>query len=416
MIGRGTRNHEACRHYDRLPEGRKSEFLILDFWQNDFGRQTDDTVPAEMPVLVRVFNTRLDLLEATLLDRTSFAHSQAALDCRTMIERIPRDSFPVRKVWTEVESAWTDSFWLHATRERIQFLHLRVAPLLRFAASVDVATETFTSKVERLKLQILQGRPSPDLLESIVDDVSRLPEYVHQNAAKQAAIQTVLSESLATATPQQLTQVITDLASEMRNRRERPSAFLKLDLPDFIVTKGYLIVTPGSPPVHVEEYRRRVEQRIQAIADSHPALAAIRERREPTEEQLLDLERVLQHELTGGDIGLSPDLIRRAYGLRMDARLGFLGFLRHVLDLDGVPDYEAVVARSFSDHVTSHHYTGDQIRFLRAVQEVFLAKRRLTEADLYEPPLTIFGRNAVEKFFTPDEIRDIVRLTQRLAT
>jgi len=49
------------------------------------------------------------------------------------------------------------------------------------------------------------------------------------------------------------------------------------------------------------------------------------------------------------------------------------------------------------------------------VQEVFLAKRRLTEADLYEPPLTIFGRNAVEKFFTPDEIRDIVRLTQRLA-
>jgi type I restriction enzyme R subunit len=99
----------------------------------------------------------------------------------------------------------------------------------------------------------------------------------------------------------------------------------------------------------------------------------------------------------------------------MDARLGFLGFVRHVLDIDGVPDYEAVVARSFQDHVTSHHYTGDQIRFLRAVQEVFLAKRRLTEADLYEPPLTIFGRNAVEKFFTPDEIREIVRLAQRLA-
>ncbi len=321
----------------------------------------------------------------------------------------------MRKVWTEIEPAWADGFWLHVTRERIQFLRLKVAPLLRFAANVDVAAETFTNKAERLKLQILQGRPSPDLLECIVDDVSRLPDYVHQNAAKQAAIKTVLSESLATATSQQITQVITDLAGEMKNRRERPSAFLKLDLPDFVATKGYLIVTPGSPPVHVEEYRRRVEQRIQAIADKHPALAAIREGREPTEEQLLDLERVLQHELTGGEIGLSPDLIRKAYGLRMDARLGFLGFVRHVLGLDGVPDYEAVVARSFQDHVTSRHYTGDQIRFLRAVQEVFLAKRRLTEADLYEPPLTIFGRNAVEKFFTPDEIRDIVRLAQRLA-
>jgi hypothetical protein len=43
-----------------------------------------------MPVLVRVFNTRLDLLEATLLDRASFAHSQVALDCRTMLDRIPK--------------------------------------------------------------------------------------------------------------------------------------------------------------------------------------------------------------------------------------------------------------------------------------------------------------------------------------
>jgi type I site-specific restriction endonuclease len=32
MIGRGTRNHEACRYYDRLPNGHKSEFKILDFW------------------------------------------------------------------------------------------------------------------------------------------------------------------------------------------------------------------------------------------------------------------------------------------------------------------------------------------------------------------------------------------------
>ncbi|MBE7502342.1 MAG: DEAD/DEAH box helicase family protein [Verrucomicrobiales bacterium] len=415
MIGRGTRNHEACRHYDRLPDGRKTEFLILDFWQNDFGRQTDDLVPSEMPVLVRIFNTRLDLLEATLLDRASFAHSQAALDCRTMLDRIPKGSFPVRKVWHEVEPAWTDSFWLHVTRERIQFLRLKVAPLLRFAANVDVAAETFTNKVERLKLQILQGRPSPELLESIADDVSRLPGYVHQDSGRQSAIKTILDASLATATPQQLTQVMTDLAGEMRNRRERPSAFLKLDLPDFVAAKGDLIVRPSSPPVHVEEYRRRVEQRVQAVADRHPALAAIREGLEPTEAQLLDLERVLQRELTGGEVGLSPDLIRKAYGLRMDSRLGFLGFVRRVLDLDGVPDYEAVVARGIQDHVASHHYTGDQIRFLRAVQEVFLAKRRLTEADLYEPPLTIFGRNAVEKFFTPGEIREIVGLTRRLA-
>jgi hypothetical protein len=49
------------------------------------------------------------------------------------------------------------------------------------------------------------------------------------------------------------------------------------------------------------------------------------------------------------------------------------------------------------------------------VQDVFLKKRQLAEADLYDPPLTIFGRNAVEKYFTPGEIKDLLQLTNALA-
>ena len=88
---------------------------------------------------------------------------------------------------------------------------------------------------------------------------------------------------------------------------------------------------------------------------------------------------------------------------------------RHVLDLDAIPDYEAVVARCFDDHITAHNYGGDQIRFLRSVREVFLSKGRLSEADLYDAPLTNFGRNAVDRFFTPAEIKEIVALTDHLA-
>ena len=75
----------------------------------------------------------------------------------------------------------------------------------------------------------------------------------------------------------------------------------------------------------------------------------------------------------------------------------------------------AVVARGFQTHITSHKYGADQIRFLRSVQEVFLAKRRLSEADLYEAPLTNFGRNAVERFFTQSQIKEIVALADHLA-
>jgi type I restriction enzyme R subunit len=59
MIGRGTRNQQACKYLDRLPVGKKTEFKIIDFWQNDFNKKAGDKPPIGMPVLVSVFNTRL---------------------------------------------------------------------------------------------------------------------------------------------------------------------------------------------------------------------------------------------------------------------------------------------------------------------------------------------------------------------
>ncbi len=415
MIGRGTRNQEACRFYDRLPNGEKTELLIIDYWQNEFGKPADDRAQVELPVLVRLYNTRLDILDATLGQRGGAAHQQALGDCRAMLSRVPTESFLVRKVWGEVESAWSDDFSNHVTKDKLDFLRLKVAPLLRLVPEVDVAAESFSCKVERLNLQIIKRKPSAELLQSIAQDVSLLPQHVREDAARQASAGLALSTDLAQATPAQLKQVISDLAPEMKNKRRGDNSFLTIDLPDFITEKGYVLIGPSGQPIHVEEYRRRVERRILAITEADPALAAIREGRQPTEGQLVGLERLLHNDLTAGDIQLSDKTARQAYGVTLDNRAGFLGFVRHVLDLDAVPDYEAVVARGFQDHITRHNYSGDQIRFLRAVQDVFLAKRGLAEADLYEAPLTNFGRNAVERFFTPEEIKEIVALTENLA-
>ncbi|MGB2676925.1 MAG: DEAD/DEAH box helicase family protein [Candidatus Acidiferrum sp.] len=411
MIGRGTRNQQACKYLDRLPAGKKTEFKIIDFWQNDFNKKADDKPPIDMPVLVSVFNTRLKILECHLPDHTAEAFRQAVTDVRAMMARIPRDSFPVKKVWLQVAPAWEDDFWTFITPARIDFLRLQVAPLLRFAGDVDVAAETFTHKVERLKLQILQATPSPQLLLSIAEDVSLLPDIAERvRSSPSAAL--ALSADLATATPAQLTQIIRDLAPQMKNRRDRPSAFLKIDLPDFIATHGYISVGEGGHQVLIEEYKRRVDARVLEIVEKHPALAALREGREVTDDQLVDLERTLHRELGRDDIQLSSRNIRIAYGLRVN---NFLAFLRHLLASDAIPDYSQLVQRGFERHIQAHNYNAEQIRFLRSVQEVFLAKRTLVEADLYDPPLTNFGRNAVDRFFTPQEIGDLLHLTESLA-
>jgi type I restriction enzyme R subunit len=415
MVGRGTRNQEACRYYDRLPDGQKTEFLIVDFWQNDFGRNTTQRIPVEVPLLIRLFNTRLDILARTLHDRSGEAHRQAIVDCRVMIGRIPTPSFPVRKVWGDVQGAWADDFWQYLSDDKVQMLRFRVGPLLRFASDVDVAAETFTNKVEQLKLQRLTGAAKPDLLQSIAEDVSRLPAHVTESSSKAASVRLALSVDLANGGVAQLTRLIEDLAPEMKNKRQRDSGFLKIDLPDFIAGRHFVIIGPQREQVHVEEYRRRIEARIQATAENHPALVAIREGRTPSEGEFIDLERVLHNELTTPDLGLTEKVARQAFGAKLDNRGGFLAFLRFMLGLDALPDYSSVVATSFQDHVAQNHYSGDQIRFLRAVQDVFLTKRRLAVADLYDAPLTSFGRNAVDRYFTPDQVTNLVRLTDSLS-
>ena len=411
MIGRGTRNQEACKYLDRLPQGSKTEFKIIDFWQNDFRKKSDDKAPLDTPVLVSIFNTRLRILELGLPDRSAESFQQTIADVRAMMSRIPCDSFPVKKVWPQVAPAWEDDFWILLTPQKLDFLRLQIAPLLRFAAAVDVAAETFTHKVERLKLQILRSTPSPQLLQSIAEDVSLLPAIAELvRSSPSAAL--ALSPNLTTAAPAQLTQMIQDLAPQMKNRRDRPTAFLNIDLPDFIAVRGYISVGEGGHQILIEEYKRRVDARVLEIVESHPALAALREGREVSDVQLVDLERTLHRELGRDDIQLSNRNIRLAYGLRVD---NFLAFVRHLLALDAIPDYSQVVRRGFEQHIQAHNYNAEQIRFLRSVQEVFLAKRTLAEADLYDPPLTNFGRNAVERFFTPQEIGELLRLTESLA-
>ncbi len=88
-----------------------------------------------------------------------------------------------------------------------------------------------------------------------------------------------------------------------------------------------------------------------------------------------------------------------------------------------LPDYKDLVARQFETYVIQHNYNADQIRFLRAVQSVFLQKRHLETADvstgstqrLYEPPLDMFGVDAVERWFTEKEVNDIIDFTGQLS-
>jgi len=179
-----------------------------------------------------------------------------------------------------------------------------------------------------------------------------------------------------------------------------------------IELSGYILLTKSGEQVYVKEYRQRVEERIIQLVENHPTLLAIARGLRVEEEQLIELERTLQQELADGDLEATPKNLRKAYGIHIES---FLDLLRIVLDMDAIPGYEQVVTDLFREYITLHNFNADQIRFMRAVQSVFLRKRKLALVDLYQEPLTNFGEDAVDRWFDQNQVEDLLTFVNTLA-
>ena len=415
MIGRGTRVQAACRNLALLPNFEKKDFLIIDFWENNFSRDAKEVVDQSTPVLVTIFNTRLRLLETYLKDQKDPDCKVVIADLREQIQQIPTDSFTIRKHMPEIEEAWTDAFWEYLIPSKIEFLKLKVAPHLRLVPGVDVAAATFISKVERLKLKKridLTGLGDlSGLIQSIAEDAAVLPDFVVNDPRLKPHVQKCIPEELTNASLSDLTNLRDALAPQMKYKR-RFDTFLELDLVDSIAISGYILLTKSGEKMYVVEYRRLVEQRILELVANHPTIKAIQRGEKIDDWGLLELERTLTKVLGEGDLEVTPENLKKVFAHTADS---FLGLVRQVLDMQTLPDYKDLVARQFESYVTQHNYNADQIRFLRAVQSVFLQKRHLETADLYEPPLDMFGADAVERWFTEKEVKEVVEFANKMA-
>jgi type I restriction enzyme R subunit len=413
MIGRGTRVQAACRNLSLLPNFEKKDFLIIDFWENNFNRDAKEVVDQSTPVLVTIFNTRLKLLETYLKDQKDPDCKTVIADLREQIQQIPTDSFTIRKHMLEIEEAWTDAFWDYLIPSKIEFLKLKVAPHLRLVPGVDVAAATFISKVERLKLLKRTGKEASGTIQSIVEDAQSLRDTILSDAEIKAKSMCV-PEKLVEFSNNEL-NLLRDVLSPCMKNKMRYDSFLELDLLDSIAISGYILLTKSGEKMYVAEYRRLVEARILELVANHPTIKAIQQGQKIDDWQLLELERTLTKELGEGDLEVTPENLKKVFAHTADS---FLGLVRQVLDMQYLPDYKDLVARQFETYVTQHApaYNADQIRFLRAVQSVFLQKRHLETADLYDAPALVgFGQDAVERWFTENEVKEVVEFANRMA-
>lgn len=411
MIGRGTRSHEACKVYNWLPNGLKESFLIIDYWQNFEQVKIDDT-NKQIPIRVTIFNTRLAKLQMFLGDQESDDAKRIINNLRSDITDIPLDSFSVHKVYKDVKDAWQSDFWNFITRDKIEFLRLKVAPLLRFVPGMNNDEAFFISKMERLGLNFLQRKDLATAIDSIKEDVSMLPTNLAQVAQHIRVINDLLTNKFwQEANLTKIDETKETLAPIMKYKMPRPSLVIELGLDDIIESRRWVILRKDNQKVYIEEYRKRVEAKILELADKHPAIIKLKNGEALGIDDLLDLELTLSKELKAEDISLDEENMLKAYGVKVGS---FVDFLKHALNIEKIPSYEDVVKKAFDAFILEHNYNADQSRFLRAVQNVFVQRRKLEPADLYEEPFTNFGSNAVDILFTEDDVNELVELTKNL--
>ena len=416
MIGRGTRSLEACKHLEWLPERKKDNFLIVDFWENfeHFNMMPkDDSGERQIPVLVTIFNTRLNKLEILIVDQSNEDFKRIVAECREQIARIPLDSFTVKKNIKEVREALESDFWKYLTPQKIELLRMKLGPLLRFVPGVSLTEAFFTSKMERCGLALLQKKEASQIINSIREDVDLIPSSITQVQERMDYKEAILSKQFwDKPTLKNIDEAKTVLAPLMKYKRDRPSLVIELGLDDVIDSRKWVVVRKDGQKLMIEEYRKKVEEKIERIASQHPVIQRLKRGEEVNTDDLLRLETTLETELGTDELNLNEDNMLKAFGVRVG---NLTDFLRHVLKLETLPSYEKIVRKAFDAFILEHNYNADQTRFLRTVQTVFMQKRKLEEGDLYEAPFTNFGSNAVEKYFTTQEIEELIELTKKLA-
>jgi len=284
--------------------------------------------------------------------------------------------------------------------------------LLRFVPGMNNEEAFFLSKMERIGLNFLQRKDLAAAIESIKEDISLLPTNLAQVSVHIRVINDVLTNKFwQEVNLTKIDEIKETLVPIMKYKQPKPSLVIELGLDDIIESRKWVILRKDNQKVYIEEYRKRVERKILELAEKHPAIIKLKNGEKLSVDDFLDLELTLSKELKSEDISLDEENMLKAYGIKIGS---FIDFLKHVLNIEKIPSYEDIVKKAFDAFILEHNYNADQSRFLRAVQSVFVQRRKLEPADLYEEPFTNFGRNAVDKLFTEEDMNELVELTRKL--
>ncbi len=403
MIGRGTRLYT-----DPQTGKEKKDFLIIDCWNNfayfQLNPQGETEHPNE-PLPVRLFRLRLE--RQILLQGQDIADKTVISSLQKMLTQLPLDNINIRPHRETIQQLITA--WPHLDEDTVQRLSLTIAPLLRYYWASSLPEIQFRIIVERIAITHLSGNQdeAPKLIQRAQESIRSLADNIREVKAVAEQRAWVLSDGFWSHLDQDRLDMLQNIfAPLMRFRQRKDHEVIKLNLPDQIASRRWIIYGPSGEGAFAESYREQVEAYVRSLVDDVPALGKLKRGEAITDE---DIEQIAGA-LNRADLFVTEERLRKVY---QQPAAGLPDFMRHILDIAKLPTWEDQTKEAFDNFIAEHGFmSASQINFLRAVRAAVLRHTRLTRDQLHLPPLSRIG--VAENLFDSNELNQIIDFANNL--
>jgi len=398
MLGRGTRNLEACENKEWLPTNNqgqhiKEDFLILDFkfgdWSNiaqhklNISRQKSSGTDAKTRIFLEQVNAlekNLDEKEKKVVEKqiretikTIDLESPLVLDKKEMIKKVISSKFDLKK--------------------HIKELKEEIAPLLIYSPSENSKVYSFISKCVKLFDYIK---------ENDKEKISKVQKFVEERAEAiwDKNLDSIKEKRDDLIRIQQepfweeiifddVDFLIRDIAPLMIFYEKERKRMLKIDAPDVVIK------------VEKEIMEIKEDEEFKLFIEKNTLLKKIKEGKGVTSRELLEIEnkmKKLNSSLTIQNIQQTKD---------------FILFLRELLNVKGLPDPQEMIKWEFDKFIMdkNEHYNSQQLKFLRLLEQVFIRAKHIELKNFAEHPL---AEERPLDSFTKEQLQTIVQKCNQL--
>ena len=388
MLGRGTRNFEACKHPEWLPNRNKDDFLILDFAIGghsnvDYHKlKKGKEAKGQESTAVKIFTNRVKLLKDKLDEKQKKLITEKIM---ADLKLLDEDSFIIREKLSLINKL-KKSFSLE---NYIKELNEEVAPLFLLVSGQSSDAYSFILQVERLFGYILKkdfekiGTVKEYVCEK-VENILQKTDRFEELREKEDLLNEIMQEKFWDEQDFEKVEVlVTEVAPLMKYYQKQGKQYIQVDKQDKILNERTLVP--------------EVQDRLREQLEGNPTIQKIRSGTGITSKELLKLEE----ELLKLNPAYTIENIQR--GLKKD----FLTFISEIVGLSHEWDPKSLIEKEFDKHIIENsEYNSRQIEFLQVLKKVFADKKHIELKDFAKEPLS--NEHPLDKFQMA-EIEAIVR-------